>query len=747
MELVFIHPSVANKTFLSDWSVVDLTSVLIDLLTRSDKHICVFIDGLDEIGPEDDALDLLKLVTMIKDQPKVKLCVSSRPERPFQRAFSASSKLRLQDLTASDIKIHVTDSLQSHSNLIATNEYPSDAIQRLADIITAGADGVFLWVELVLRSVRTGMINGDRWAEMLQRLRLLPRNLDELYNQMWLRLNDDEPIYRQEAALYFNAVIDPKGFMRDSNMDYYNNAMVLAMALGANPTTLSTILDSRLYVPPEVIVKLCLQTANRIEVRSAGLLELSVDDMSEDDMSEYDMSEDDMSVDDMSIDDMSTDENGSSDNSVDIAHVMSELPKKTTRDQLDVLLGLRVSFIHRTVHDFLLETEQGRELLRHDEINTNTRTIRYLRGLAAGGVALNSSLTAGVYAPELKYLLDVLRGVQDFVWNSREENRQRKEFVSSSSEENLQRKEFADILLDLFDNNALTTEYEGFDLLGRMASYGFDDVVIPALVKLKENGTLSTDYCNYLLCCASDGNTGCREDQMFASGDITVAGLPSMLGAKMIIEWLVRRGANPNGNFPWHKSSLCEQTQFMILLCYGINELSKRNYMEEQTLHQHYDWFVGIVRSFIDAGANLDSVCYSFHKEESASCSISYRNDEDEPLVPVFLSGKNAASMIGEALDIFHNTDSQLSNILDNEKLTAAKEFSRVELAAVLQLRAFEDGIIHDIDKKTVVISEEDSLTLADLFKVDWRDRPSGRNPFEESYFEGILQRGRQVDL
>jgi len=66
--------------------------------------------------------------------------------------------------------------------------------------IVEKADGVFLWVVLVVRSLLNGIRNRDDVLVLQQRLRRIPRELEPLYNHL---LSLIEPIYLPWASRTF----------------------------------------------------------------------------------------------------------------------------------------------------------------------------------------------------------------------------------------------------------------------------------------------------------------------------------------------------------------------------------------------------------------------------------------------------------------------------------------------------------------------------------------------------------------
>ena len=167
--------------------------------------IACFIDGLDEFDGDHEML-----VQLIKDVPVdtgVKICVSSRPWPLFHDNFSEGPLLHLHDLTRGDIEALVLTRLSSHERGAYLME--SNKIQATSFItyILVKAEGVFIWVVLVLQSLLNGLRNHDDWPELMQRLQALPLNIEKLYESMLAR---QEPIYYEQACRYFRIMTAAK---------------------------------------------------------------------------------------------------------------------------------------------------------------------------------------------------------------------------------------------------------------------------------------------------------------------------------------------------------------------------------------------------------------------------------------------------------------------------------------------------------------------------------------------------------
>jgi hypothetical protein len=73
--------------------------------------VAIFIDGLDEYhGMSERLIELIQSFL----QPNVKACVSSRPWIVFEDAFESSPSLRLEELTAMDMRIYAKSRFSSN---------------------------------------------------------------------------------------------------------------------------------------------------------------------------------------------------------------------------------------------------------------------------------------------------------------------------------------------------------------------------------------------------------------------------------------------------------------------------------------------------------------------------------------------------------------------------------------------------------------------------------------------------------
>ncbi|KIW97978.1 uncharacterized protein Z519_01562 [Cladophialophora bantiana CBS 173.52] len=190
------------------WSVSELRDILTTLITQNESLLkfCLFIDGLDEF--DGDHREIADFCWQLSQFPHVKICLSSRPLMVFEEAFNSYSHLRLQDLTRKDIERYVFDNLSDHPRSKASHDLSSQILS-LTDEVVKRASGVFLWVVLVVRSLRAGMTNHDSPSDLEQRLNELPLELDGMYSMI---LEKIEPhFYRQQACRLLQLMYHARG--------------------------------------------------------------------------------------------------------------------------------------------------------------------------------------------------------------------------------------------------------------------------------------------------------------------------------------------------------------------------------------------------------------------------------------------------------------------------------------------------------------------------------------------------------
>ncbi|KAK7977839.1 hypothetical protein PG988_005329 [Apiospora saccharicola] len=160
------------------------------------------IDGLDKCSG--DQLQLIELITKLaEDTGNLKLCVASQPWSNFEDAFKSRPSLMLQDITAADIELYVTSKFSASEGFAGLQVRDPLGAKSPLESIPNKAEGVFLWVHLVVRSLLEGLTNGDGLRDLTKRLEELAPKLEDLYVHILENLDEN---YLDHASQLFQVV-------------------------------------------------------------------------------------------------------------------------------------------------------------------------------------------------------------------------------------------------------------------------------------------------------------------------------------------------------------------------------------------------------------------------------------------------------------------------------------------------------------------------------------------------------------
>lgn len=221
---------------------VALKLLLQALHTCEEYRFALFLDGLDEF--EDTHGTEFSLVSLILDwakasQGNLKIVVSSRHKVAFEAGFNTSPGIRLQDLTRSDIEVVVKARLaeiQSQSGIeIMDDSYLCAVSTKILD----RAQGVFLWVKLVLNIVEASMGQRDSPQVLDQKIDSLPVELKSLLQRIFDEIdafdqqkacrtlqivaNSAEPKYRREPDFEFDPPLSMGCGLRLAAYSFWDN--------------------------------------------------------------------------------------------------------------------------------------------------------------------------------------------------------------------------------------------------------------------------------------------------------------------------------------------------------------------------------------------------------------------------------------------------------------------------------------------------------------------------------------------
>ena len=356
-------PSSARKDFLEDWPVQDLESLLQTALhsQQTGDPLYIFIDGLDEYSGADRPDGLLQRLERIRQHPKVRICVSSRPDQLFLDKLSDFPGFELQRLTEADMRMHAENALAEFKQQQKITE---PLAEELATMLVQGAQGVFLWLHLALESIKEGIRGGDDDDSLKQRVSERPAELEEVFATMWKRAYNGPSFSLKSASKFFQLAITaqtmtqqmPPGHRFDIDNDahgFYDNRPELI-----HPFTDIGLFEFMCAMKDDMAesgwlgletpadfkdVEATLQRLeNQIRSRCAGLLEVRPR-----------LAE-------------------------NIRRPLGEVPPQILAWERLAQCLKRVEFVHRTARDFLLD---GQDVLWQNQMSPMSCTFALLRGM------------------------------------------------------------------------------------------------------------------------------------------------------------------------------------------------------------------------------------------------------------------------------------------------------------------------------------------------------------------------------
>ena len=180
-------------------------------------RFCIFIDGLDEY----DGLpsDLIRVLKSLVASPSIKLCVSSRPWNEFLTAFEdgkSDGTLLLEKYTRPDVERFVRDILKKNESFTLAEQKDKRYGIFVTNIINR-ANGVFLWVQLVVTRILKGLEERNKLEDLQKKLEAMPPTLEQFFQQIFDRI--DKADWTESAQVF---LLTTRAVQRLSVVAYYN---------------------------------------------------------------------------------------------------------------------------------------------------------------------------------------------------------------------------------------------------------------------------------------------------------------------------------------------------------------------------------------------------------------------------------------------------------------------------------------------------------------------------------------------
>ena len=180
------------------WSLAQMKKAFTRLIKHAGPQLkmCFLIDGLDEYeGDAEEVAQYFKDLALVSEHTK--FCLSSRPWPIFQDIYQGAPGLKVQDMTYDDIKLYVQENLERNRCMQELLDEDPQRSSVLIDELVTKANGVFLWVVLVVKSLIKGLRNGDDIVHLRRRLETIPSDLETLYDNMFSSI---DPSDQEEAS-------------------------------------------------------------------------------------------------------------------------------------------------------------------------------------------------------------------------------------------------------------------------------------------------------------------------------------------------------------------------------------------------------------------------------------------------------------------------------------------------------------------------------------------------------------------
>lgn len=181
-------------------------------------RVCLFIDGLDEFdesGFNETHGQLIEklLLWTGSSNGNVKMCVSSRVQSPFMERLKSEQRITLDRLTRGDVELVVRSQLENHQKFRALKRGQEKECEALLQEVITAAEGVFLWVALLLNSLSKGLDKDDPIELLRSRVANTPKELDSFLATI---VDGIESTYRKGADLLLAIILRTTGTLLSS---------------------------------------------------------------------------------------------------------------------------------------------------------------------------------------------------------------------------------------------------------------------------------------------------------------------------------------------------------------------------------------------------------------------------------------------------------------------------------------------------------------------------------------------------
>ena len=238
------------------WHLAELKKALNSIVRQNKISGCIllFIDALDEFVGTD--IEIARFMTdLLRHQNQqalqIRICASSRPHNVFYDMLGDFPSLAIHDWTRKDISIYTSDRL---------GECRRKGLEVLHDEITSRAQGVFLWVKLVIEELSDHLFGGESIPVLVKRLSQLPDDLSVFYRLLLERLPREKRAVAQK--------------MVELVLCSQNRISLVTLTAGVKLPRHGFSTNERLKQEPFDILLSCEEMVRQVRSCSGGLLEV-----------------------------------------------------------------------------------------------------------------------------------------------------------------------------------------------------------------------------------------------------------------------------------------------------------------------------------------------------------------------------------------------------------------------------------------------------------------------------------------
>jgi hypothetical protein len=260
-----------------EWETTELMSAFRSFVSAAVEYskICLFVDGLDEFdGDHHEMIRFFKSMGDGVHGDRVKMCLSSRPWAVFERSFQSSvPNLKLQELTYQDMYYYVADRLSGDLQIGTLLIDHATFKQAFFDKLVRRTDGVFLWAKLAVSKILKDFQPSHDIGHLQAILQSLPTELEDFFEKFLF--SEQDAVELSEMANIFQLITAREiaaSFVNDETANSLN-IWEIALALDPEDDALALSDGGVRQASDEEVQSRCENTRVRIDQRFIGLLE------------------------------------------------------------------------------------------------------------------------------------------------------------------------------------------------------------------------------------------------------------------------------------------------------------------------------------------------------------------------------------------------------------------------------------------------------------------------------------------